>query len=116
MRISDWSSYLCSADLRNPFSRDGGIRAVIQAPRRVPGSAEAGEGGRVIGPAAPGPCRVPKHHRHEMRPREGRGETRGKVGRIAEARGRGRVPERSEERRGGEECGSTVGYWGERNP
>src|SRR3546814_11588540 len=63
LRISDWSSDVCSSDL-----------------------------------AAPGPCRVPKHHRHEMRPREGRGETRGKVGRIAEARVIGRVPEAEADR------------------
>src|SRR3546814_20225563 len=97
---------------RNPLSRYGGIRAVIQARRAVPGAAEWGEGGRVIGPAAPGPCRVPKQHRHEMRPREGRGETRGKVGRIAEARVIGRVPEDEADRHALRDRKS--GVWGER--
>src|SRR3546814_6191162 len=49
--------------------------------------------GRVIRPSASRPRRVRvQHHRHEMRPREGRNEARG---------------ERSEERRVGKECVST---------
>src|SRR3546814_15768490 len=49
-------------------------------------SAEAGKGGRIVGPPRHRPRGSVEDHRHERRAGEGGSETRGEIGRIAEAR------------------------------
>src|SRR3546814_15036189 len=119
MRISDWSSDVCSSDLRTDLRRqyrpDAGceeVRARSRLPPRdlrnvVDSCLYSG-----IHPAELEPCKNGHHGRAEeavLQPAPDEEQSRSVRGWRSASR---RRPERSEERRVGKECVSTGRTWG----